>query len=236
MLNIEKLLFGYKGTEPLFAGLSLDIEAGRIYGLLGKNGVGKTTLLKLMVGLLFPHSGSCKMLNTDTKLRIPEILREIYFIAEEFYVPNVTAEEYIKYYAPFYPNFDPKVFAYAADEFEILPNKKLTKLSYGQKKKFLVAFGLATNCKLLLLDEPTNGLDIPSKSQFRKLLASSLTEDKTIVIATHQVRDLEQLIDTVVILEDGQIIYNKELYDSAMNLEDLFCEVIKTKGKIGSKS
>ncbi len=236
MLNIEKLLFDYEGSDPLFAGLSLDVEAGKIYGLLGKNGVGKTTLLKLMTGLLFPHSGSCKMLNTDTRLRLPEILQEIYFIAEEFYVPNVTAEEYIKYYAPFYPNFDPEIFAHAAGEFELLPKKKLTKLSYGQKKKFLVAFGLAANCKLLLLDEPTNGLDIPSKSQFRKLLASSLTEDKTIVIATHQVRDLEQLIDTVVILEDGQIIYNQELFDSTMNLEDLFCEVIKTKGQTGSKS
>ncbi len=236
MLNIKKLLFNYKGSEPLFAGLSLDIEAGKIYGLLGKNGVGKTTLLKIMTGLLFPESGSCKMLNTDTSLRLPEILREIYFIAEEFYVPNVTAEEYIKYYSPFYPNFDPKVFKHAANEFELVFDKKLTKLSYGQKKKFLVAFGLATSCKLLLLDEPTNGLDIPSKSQFRKLLASALTEDKTIVIATHQVRDLEHLIDTVVILEDGQIIFNKELYDTEMNLENLFCEVIKTKGQTGSKS
>jgi len=138
----------------------------------------------------------------------------------------VTADVYVDLYAPFYKKFDQNAYTTAINEFALPTDKKLTTLSYGQKKKFLVVFALATNCKLLLLDEPTNGLDIPSKSQFRKLLASMLTENKTFIIATHQVRDLETLIDTVVILDNGKIIFNQPIYESQVNLEALFNQVI----------
>lgn len=227
MLQIDKLFFQYENTATLFANLKLQLGVGNIYGLLGKNGAGKSTLLKIIAGLVFPREGSCQVLQHETRLRLPQLLQEIYFIPEEFYVPAVTVNAYVKLYAPFYPKFDAKILADALKEFDLVTNKKLTALSYGQKKKFLVAFGLATNCKLLLLDEPTNGLDIPSKSQFRKLLAGSLTEDKAIVIATHQVRDLENLIDTVIILDAGRIVAQQSVCESPQNLETLFNEVIK---------
>jgi ABC-2 type transport system ATP-binding protein len=226
VIEIKNFSFSYKAEEPLFCELDLQVGAGSVYGLLGKNGAGKTTLLKIVAGLLFPHSGNCSVVGCKPKERLPHFLQEIYFIPEEFYVPPVTADVYVDLYAPFYKKFDQQAYKTAINEFALPTNKKLTTLSYGQKKKFLVVFALATNCKLLLLDEPTNGLDIPSKSQFRKLLASMLTEEKTFIIATHQVRDLETLIDTVVILDNGKIIFNQPIYESQQNLEALFNRVI----------
>lgn len=226
MIEINNLYFKYKSAKELFTDLNLQLKAGSVYGLLGKNGAGKTTLLKLIAGMLFPESGICRVLGFTPQHRLPQFLQEIYFIPEEFYVPPITAKTYVNLYAPFYTNFDNKIFQDAMNEFDLPTNKELTTLSYGQKKKFLVVFGLAANCKLLLLDEPTNGLDIPSKSQFRKLLASTLTEDKAFIIATHQVRDLETLIDTVVILDDGRVIFNQPIYEAETNLEALFNEVI----------
>lgn len=211
MLAIKKLDFNYEGTTTLFAKLNLELKSGSIHGLLGKNGAGKTTLLKIMAGLIFPCSGDCTVMGSEPRLRLPSLLQDIYFIPEEFYVPNVTVAEYVRLYAPFYLKFDNKILQRALHEFDLPNDKKLPILSYGQKKKFLVAFGLATNCSLLLLDEPTNGLDIPSKSQFRKLVASLLTTDKTFIISTHQVRDLENLIDNVIILDDGEIIFQQSL-------------------------
>lgn len=235
MLDITNLMFRYKQKTTLFAKLALHLDAGNIYGLLGKNGAGKTTLLKLIAGLLFPTEGNCQLLGKTTKARQPETLKQLFFLAEEFYVPNVTAKEYIKLYAPFYPEFAHDMLQQAAQELEISLDENLLQLSYGQKKKFMLAFGVATNCKLLLLDEPTNGLDIPSKSQFRKLLATALTPERAFIIATHQVRDLEHILDTAVILDEGRIIYKKEILDNNINLETLFCQVLDQQSKPGRK-
>lgn len=218
MITLQNLSFKYKSTENLFAQLNLEISAGTICGVLGKNGTGKTTLLRLIAGLLFPQQGECKVLDYVPRNRLPQFLQEIYFLPEEFYVPDITTRAYVDLFAPFYLRFNREELLKFLQEFELPHDKKLTEFSYGQKKKFLVAFALATNCKLLLLDEPTNGLDIPSKSQFRRLLAASLAEDKTIIISTHQVRDLQNLLDTVVILDDGKIAFNQSLYDVTRKL------------------
>jgi ABC-2 type transport system ATP-binding protein len=218
MIDIKKLSFGYGQRELLFADLDWQVSGGCIYGLLGKNGVGKTTLLRLITGLLFPYSGTCEVMGQDATWRLPEVLEEIYFVPEDFHTPDVTAQEYVNIYAPFFKRFSQEILATIFNEFSLSANKKLTDLSYGQKKKFYVAFGLATNCKFLILDEPTNGLDIPSKSKFRKVLASMLTQDKTFIISTHQVRDVEKLIDRVVILDDGQIIMNNSINELSQRL------------------
>lgn len=212
------LTFAYKNKPPLFRGLNLKISDGNIYGLLGKNGAGKTTLLKIICGLLFPQQGTCSVLAFTPSKRVPEMLQEIYFIPEEIYTPPLKISEYLKLYAPFYPRFDHQSFGQYIKTFDLPRNDRLTSLSYGQKKKFLVAFGLATNCRLLILDEPTNGLDIPSKSQFRKLLAASLSEDRIIIISTHQVRDIGNLIDPIVILDDGNVIFNQSIDDISRKL------------------
>jgi ABC-2 type transport system ATP-binding protein len=218
MIKMTDLTFAYKNKLPLFSGLNMKISDGNIYGLLGKNGAGKTTLLKIICGLLFPQKGTCSVLAFTPSKRVPEMLQEIYFIPEEIYTPPLKISEYLKLYAPFYPRFDQQSFDQYIKTFELPRNDRLTSLSYGQKKKFLVAFGLATNCRLLILDEPTNGLDIPSKSQFRKLLAASLNEDRIIIISTHQVRDIGNLIDPIIILDEGNVIFNQSINDISRKL------------------
>jgi len=235
MIDINNLSFAYPKKSELFKDLDLKVPTGRICGLLGKNGVGKTTLLRLIAGLLFPKSGNCSVLNFDPVQRLPSFLQEIYFFPEEFYLPQLTVGQYLKLYAPFYPRFKESAFLKCLKEFDLKLEENLQDLSYGQKKKVILAFAVSTDCKLLLLDEPSNGLDIPSKSQLRKLLASVLTEDKTVILSTHQVRDLENLIDMVVILDKGKIIFQKALEEfdinSPIDLESLFNQVLAARGK-----
>lgn len=201
--------FGYDNLDALFKKINLNLKTNNVCGLLGKNGSGKTTLLKLIAGLLFPKIGRCMCDIYDVTKRLPTGLENIYFVPEEFYLPELSAKNYLKLYSPFYRNFDNALFERYTNEFDIDNNKVLTTLSYGQKKKFLISFALATNAKLILFDEPTNGLDIPSKSQFRKLIASSMSEEKLFIISTHQVHDVEKLVDRVVIIDNGEIILNE---------------------------
>jgi ABC-2 type transport system ATP-binding protein len=164
-------------------------------------------LLKIISGLLFPQRGSIQLMGYEPKDRYPELMREIYLVTEEFHLPSLKIAQYIKLYSPFYPRFNYSLFDEYIREFNLQHDQKLSALSYGQKKNFLLSFGLATDCKLLILDEPTNGLDIPSKSQFRKIVANAIHEERSFIISTHQVRDMENLIDPVIILDDGDVVF-----------------------------
>lgn len=208
MVDIANLSFAY-GKQILFDDISLKLKPGHIYGLLGKNGAGKSTLLKSIVGLVFPKSGTCTVNGFSSQKRLPNFLQEIFFLSEDVYLPSVTAKQYGVSTGCFYPKFDPNQYFKLLHLFNINDSKKLTDLSFGQQKKVMIAFGLSTNTALLIMDEPTNGLDIPSKNQFRKVIASSLREDRCVVISTHQVRDLDNLIDTILILNNGKIMLNK---------------------------
>lgn len=205
MIKINDLNFGYSKHKLLFKNLSMQLSNGHIYGLLGKNGAGKSTLLKNLAGLVYAQSGTLEVLGYNPAKRQPALLQQICFIPEEFYLPSVKIDAYVKASAAFYPNFDHAYFTTLLAEFDIPVGQKLINMSYGQKKKLIIAFGLATNAKLIIMDEPTNGLDIPSKAQFRKIMASALTEDRCIIISTHQVRDLDNLIDTVIMVDENSI-------------------------------
>ncbi|RDC64011.1 ABC transporter ATP-binding protein [Adhaeribacter pallidiroseus] len=211
MIQINSLSFGYSRQSLLFENLHLTLYPGHIYGLLGKNGAGKSTLLKNMIGLAFPKSGTCLINGQPAAKRLPTVLEDLYFIPEEIYVPALTAEQFLARTAGFYPQFKLTEFYRYLQEFDVPTNSVLDRLSFGQQKKFMIAFGLASNTRYLIMDEPTNGLDIPSKVQFRKIMASALTEDRCLVISTHQVRDLDSLIDTVLILHNREIVVNQEL-------------------------
>ncbi len=210
MITINNLSFSY-GRKPLFTGLQLDVPPGNIYGLLGMNGAGKTTLLKLIAGQLFRSSGETSVLGYDPVKRHPDMLADIFYLPEEFYLPNMNTATFLKLNVPFYPKFDQAAFDRYISEFALDINQKISDYSYGQKKKFLLSFGLASNTSLLILDEPTNGLDIPSKTQFRRTVASALTEERSFIISTHQVRDMENLINPVIILHNGVIVLNESL-------------------------
>lgn len=232
MIQLQNIQFGYTKNRNIFDDVSLTMEAGHIYGLLGKNGAGKTTLLKIMSGLRFPTSGTSTILNQNAVLRKAEILQDIYFLQEEMYVPHMKIESFVKAYSPFYPRFNHEQFNEYLREFEL--DKEfgyLDKLSHGQKKKTLIAFALATNTQILIMDEPTNGLDIPSKSTFRRLMASAADETRLVIISTHQVRDLHSLIDMVAILDNGRMVLNASTYEIT---EKLLFDVDNTKTTEGA--
>ena len=207
MIQLNNVEFGYDKNRKLFNGVTWHLEPGHLYGLLGCNGAGKTTLLKIMTGLLFPQNGEAMLEGQPSCNRTAEQLRDIYFLQEEIYVPHLKIKEFEAAFAPFYPNFSHEQFTEYLREFE-MDNMLgfIDKFSHGQKKKVMIAFAMSTNVPLLIMDEPTNGLDIPSKSTFRKIMAAYSGEQKTVVISTHQVRDLHTLIDAVSILDNGRMI------------------------------
>lgn len=211
MIHLNSVSFGYIRNHKLFDNLSLRLDPGHVYGLLGKNGAGKSSLLRLMAGLLFPERGTIKVAGNEPRHRKPSFLQGIFFIPEEIFLPPVSIQKYLDTMAPFYPNFNEEQFRNCLKEFEVPFESKLLSLSYGQKKKVLISFGLATNTRALIMDEPTNGLDIPSKSQFRKLVVSALEPYRIILISTHQVRDLDNLIDSVIIMDESSILLNQSL-------------------------
>lgn len=212
MIQLQNVDFSYSKRTKLISNLSMELEAGRIHGLLGKNGEGKSTLLKLMSGLVFPKTGSIDVMGYIPSKRKPEMLQEIYFLSEELPQLSLSIENYVKVYAPFYPNFNKDQFYNYLTEFEIDNTKAfLNKLSHGQKKKVFISFGLATNTKLLFMDEPTNGLDIPSKRQFRKMVAAAIDDQRCLIISTHQVHDLDSLIDNIIVMEKHEIVFNQTL-------------------------
>lgn len=211
MIEINKLSFGYSRKKLLYRDLQLTLQAGNIYGLLGRNGAGKSTLLKNIIGLLYPVEGSIRVNGYTPGKRLPKFLESIYFIPEEVLVPSLTIDRYVSLFSPFYPLFNREHLDTYLGMLEVDTDDKLGTLSFGQQKKFIIAFALACNTRILLMDEPTNGLDIPSKKRFRKLIASVMHEDRMIFISTHQVKDLENLIDQVIIVDNGQLLLNATL-------------------------
>lgn len=211
MVEIRNLHFSFKKSAPLFSGLSLDLYPGKTYGLFGLNGAGKTTLLNHISGMLFPKKGQCKILGQPAGERLPGVLSELFILPEQFELPKMSSQVYTQLHAPFYPGFNEELYLELLGQFEIDTKKNLTELSYGQRKKYLIAFGLAASTRLLLMDEPTNGLDIPSKSQFRKVMAATNREDRCTFISTHQVRDLQTMIDQITVLNNGTIIFDQSI-------------------------
>ena len=221
MLSINNLTFSYnKRVGDLFHNLSFELNAGNVYGLLGKNGAGKTTLINLMCGLLTPKSGEVTLNGVNVRARLPKTMSDLFLVPEEFDMPNLTLKRYVSINAPFYPNFSMDDMQRYLDIFEMGGDMdvKLHSLSMGQKKKVLLAFAFATNTRALILDEPTNGLDIPSKSQFRKLVTTGMTDDKMILISTHQVRDISEILDHVTILDQSKVLLNASIADVTRRL------------------
>ncbi len=206
MIEIRNLNFSYKKT-PVFTNINLSFPQGSIYGLLGENGVGKTTLLKLICGLLRPTEGTCTVDGLTSQDRLPEMLQRIVFLPDEVSLPDGrTPQQYIDELAPFYPGYAWGTFLHLMEELEVDPNRKFKEMSFGQQKKSLIAAALSLGTDYVLFDEPTNGLDIPSKAQFRQILSRRFEERNTIIISTHQVKDVENLIDPIVILNNNAVL------------------------------
>lgn len=207
MITIEHLTFGYsKRQKPIIDDLGLALEPGRVYGLLGPNGAGKSTLLYLIAGLLTPLSGKVLLDGTDTRMHLPSTLKDIFIVPEEFDLPPIKLSRYVKINAPYYPDFSLDDMKRHLATFGMDDDPNLGKLSMGQKKKVFMAFALACNTKVLLMDEPTNGLDIPGKSAFRRFIASNMNDERLVLISTHQVRDIDNLLDSIVMINGSKLI------------------------------
>ena len=233
MIRIDKLAFSY-GAKEVLRNITMDLEPGRIYGLLGENGVGKTTLLTLLCGLKKTQSGTISADGQDPYKREPSLLQEQYYLPDEVAPINDKALCWARATGKFWPNFSLEKFETILKEFEVEPEQKMNAMSAGQLKKTYLAFALASGVRYLYLDEPTNGLDIPSKAQFRSALMKYTADDSTIVISTHQVRDLENIIDPIIILDRRDVLLNASLeqiaeklffdYGTALHPESLYSE------------
>ena len=212
MIDVNQVSFSYgRKKSKVLDGFSMQLEKGAVYGLLGKNGTGKSTLLYLMAGLLRPQTGKVCYQGVDVTLRRPSTLQDMFLVSEEFALPSVSLKQYVKLNAPFYPNFSDELLRSCLRDFDMNEDIHLGELSMGQKKKAFMCFALATNTSLLMMDEPSNGLDIPSKSQFRKVIASGMTEEKAVIISTHQVRDIDSLLDHVLIMDRSELLLNESV-------------------------
>lgn len=207
MLKIKDCTFSYtRKGEPTIENFSLSLEEGGVYGLLGSNGAGKTTLLQLISGLLTPASGEILFDGVSTRKRLPSTLRDMYIVPEEIDLPPIKLDTFVKCNSPFYPNFSMEDMEHHLATFGIDKDVKLDGISMGQKKKVALAFAMACNTKLLLMDEPTNGLDIPAKSAFRKFIVESMNDNRIFVISTHQVRDVSQILDHILIMNNRKVL------------------------------
>lgn len=212
MIEIQDLSFAYS-REMVLDGITTTFGQGRIYGLLGANGVGKSTLFKLLCGLLTTKHGTISIDGCNPACRKPGLLSKIYYVPEDFEGDDITIGAYASGVSPFYPTYDPELFARLLAEFEIDPKRKFTSLSLGQRKRAILAFALALKTDYLFLDEPTNGLDIPSKAEFRRMVAAAMDDNRTIIISTHQVRDVENLLDHIMILDKRAVLLDKSVAD-----------------------
>lgn len=210
MISISNLRYRYGSKIELFRGLNMELLPGKIYGLLGKNGAGKSTLIKNIGGMLFPTTGRCLVFGKEPRRRQTSFLQNTFYIPEECYLPRLTIREFIRTYAPYYPSFDLAQYQAYLDEFGIASNRHLHALSFGQKKKALIGFAISANTRVLILDEPTNGLDIPSKITFRNMINDSFKKDRIVIISSHQVRDLDELITSLIIIDKGAVLLHQD--------------------------
>lgn len=212
MIQIKDMTFAYpKRKKNIHTNLTLSIEQNKIYGLLGKNGTGKSTLLYLIVGLLKPNYGTVTINGKPSFERSREILKEIFFVNEEFMLPEIPINDWAKTLSAFYPDYSDETLRNCLREFEIEGNPNMKSLSMGQKKKVFISFALASGARFLIMDEPTNGLDIPSKAQFRKVVASYISEDRSVIISTHQVHDIDLLLNHVIIIDNDSLLLNESI-------------------------
>ena len=227
MIHVENLTFSYSKKKTVFNGLNLDIPTGGIAGILGPNGAGKTTLLKLLTGLMFPKAGTISVMGDTPGDRLPRFLEELYYVPDEFMIPAIRGKRFAELYKPFYPRFDSAQFDRLLTDFEVETDEKLNKMSLGQKKKFMVAFALATNCRLLVFDEPTNGLDVITARVVTDFLKELRDRGKTVIVSTHIFSLVEKICDRAGIIIDGEMILCDSIANLTKenNLEDLFFEL-----------
>lgn len=226
-LEIKDLTFHYRKSHyTVFKDFNLTLSPGHIYGLLGANGTGKSTLLYLMAGLLTPQQGLASYGGTDIRLRKPSVLQDIFIVPDEFELPNVPLKDYIRLNSKLYPRFNEADMKTYLAVFGMTGDMQLGQLSLGQRKKIFMSFAMATHARVLLMDEPTNGLDIVSKEQFRQFITQGRSDESIFVVSTHQVKDIETVLDHILLLDKGRIIADTDAesirHEGQIDLEQFY--------------
>lgn len=234
MIEIKDLVYKYDGQlTGVFDSFSMSLSPGHIYGIMGPNGAGKSTLLYLMAGLLTPCGGRVRLDSIDVRRRLPRTMSEIFIVPDEYELPKVTLSDYIRTNSVFYPRFSADDMRHYLEVFRMTDDVNLGALSLGQGKKVFMSFAMATHTRVLLMDEPTNGLDIPGKEQFRRFLTEGRTPDSIFVVSTHQVKDIEQVLDHVVLIDRSRILADTDVeairHDGRIDLEAFFNQQINGK-------
>lgn len=228
MIEVKNIWFSYETWDKyVLQDISFTVEQGEIVGVLGANGVGKTTLLKILAGLLPPKMGEENGVWIDG-VPVGEKSGEIAFISEAgSYLKDLTPKEFGEFLADFYPDFD-RVYYEKLLRFFQLEEKPIKKMSKGQKAKVEVAAGMAKKTKILIMDEPFIGKDMFTRQDFMQALAGSLTGEETIFITTHEIDEIENFIDRAIILKDCKIaadVQMDELREQGKSLSGLMKEV-----------
>ena len=229
MIDINNITFEYLHGRPVLKDFTLSFPQGGVYGLLGKNGTGKSTLLYLISGLLRPSKGEVRVDGLLAQNRQPEMLKEVFLVSEEYDLPALRLHQYARVLKPFYPRVNDELLRSCIEGFDLDMDMHLGALSMGQKKKVYMCVAMATGTRVLLMDEPTNGLDILSKSQFRKVVVQGMDENKTVLVSTHQVHDVERLLDHVTIIDGNRVLMHEPLNEDngPVDLEKLFVETVE---------
>lgn len=210
-IDIQRLCFNYPKQE-LLTDFTLRLAPGQIHCIIGKKNEGKTSLMKLISGQLFPSSGKLEVTHLLPGKRSVEVLQNIFYLPEEIVLPPVSMETFESIYAPFYPKYNADNFYKYLNDFTIDNHiDSLDTLPEGEKRKFLIAFAIATHTHVLLLDEPTKGMDSAGIQTTGRLLKREINRKKCILIGTERAVDMDEIGENFFLLKNHRITFNQQL-------------------------
>jgi ABC-2 type transport system ATP-binding protein len=224
--------FGRKGVLKDF---DLTVENGRIYGLLGLNGEGKTTLARILMGVIPADGGEILYKGRRIGFRDSAYKREFGYVPEDpFFYEDMTIRALLEFNAHFYPKWDRKRAASDLDRFALDPKSRIGTLSRGTKLKLGLAVTLAAAPEFLILDDPTSGLDVPTRQDFlREIIRELAASGTTILFATHMVHELERIVERLLVLHGGRLILDEDFEEVKAryqtSLEDIFVSLVADK-------
>ena len=221
MIELKNYSLNY-GDSKILDNISFSLDRGKILGIVGPSGVGKTSLIRGIVGIYKGTSGSL-IFDGEDVYDNPEVKRKIAFVPDEhssFYL--ITLKEILNYYKSIYSNFDEDKFYKINKIFKIPLNKRFLQLSKGMKMRVNLMIAFSLNCDLLVLDEPTSGLDPILKEKVLKIIMNEVySKEKSVIISSHNLGELERICDEILILNDGKIEYHNSLENIKRNIKKI---------------
>lgn len=230
ILECRNITKSYNKKSPVICNLNLDIQPGKIIGLLGPNGCGKSTLIKLVAGLLQPDEGVITIDNLPVGENSKSLVS--YLPERTYFNPSMHVDELIKFFKDFYPDFDDKKATKLLSDLHIDPNVRLKTLSKGTKEKVQLILVMSRNAKLYLLDEPIAGVDPAARDYILSTIVSNYNPEASIIITTHLITDIEQILDDFIFFTYGGNILMSGNAETVRNetkksLDQLFREVFR---------